>query len=130
MTRENPTPGEGHNAKLRKEIIAGVCRQLADLNAKKDGISAEIRTIKQKRIKGDLDMKISDFNFAMRLYDLEGDNRDELLSTIQETFDALGVGEQLDFITAAEKTTKARNPEDSEDGQAEAPAAGPVQAAA
>ena len=97
----------GHNAQIRKRIINDVVREIANLEAKRKEISEEIRTIKQKKIKGDLDMKIADFNAVMRLYSLESEDRDKYLSTLQETFDALGVGDQLDFIAAAERASGA-----------------------
>ncbi len=130
MTRENPTPGEGHNAKIRKEIIASVCRDLTTLNAKKDEIAAEISDIKKTRIKDGLGMKISDFNVAMRLYNLEEDTRDEFLSTVRETFDALGVGDQLDWLEADKRLIKANTEPDDAAGEKAAAEAGPVGAAA
>ncbi|MCP4548443.1 MAG: hypothetical protein GY835_18455, partial [bacterium] len=89
---------------VRKEIINAAIREISALESERKELSEQIRSIKNKKIKGDLNMKITDFNVAKRLYELEGDNRDELLSTIQETFDALGIGDQLDFIAAMERT--------------------------
>jgi len=93
----------GHNIKARAEIIQEVCRKVSELEAKRKQIGADISELKNKRIKGDLSMKIGDFNIAYRLYNLEGDARDELLDTVRETFNALGVGEQLDWLQASER---------------------------
>src|SRR3546814_10647644 len=61
-----------------------------------------MRELKQTRIKGDLGMKIADFNAAYRLYKLEDDDRDTFLDAIRETFEALGIGQQLDWLKAAD----------------------------
>lgn len=94
----------GHNAKARRSSIKKVCRDLAGLIAQRDEVSASIRELKQKVIKGDLGMKIGDFNTAFRLYSLEDDARDLFLDTLRETFEALGVGQQLSFLDAGERS--------------------------
>jgi hypothetical protein len=101
---------EGHNSEARAEIIRAACRDITALVSERNSISSEIREIKQSRIKGDLNMKLSDFNTALRLYQLEGDDRDELFHTLRECFQALGVGEQLDFLGAL-KEQRAREAE-------------------
>lgn len=88
----------GHNSKVRADIIREVCKELEALEAKRDSISEEIRSVKRTKIKNDLGMKIGDFDAARRLHLLEGDDRDIFLDTLHETFTALGAGEQLDFI--------------------------------
>lgn len=90
----------GHNATARKENIVSVIKRLAVLDEEIRSLSQARNEIKQKEVKGDLGMKISDFNIARRVYLLEGDDRRQMLATMRETFDALGIGEQLDFITA------------------------------
>jgi len=92
-----------HNLTARKEQIKDVCRKLQNLTDERDGINADIRELKNSVIKGDLGMKLSDFNIAFRFYQLETDDRTQLLDTIQECFEALGVGDQLDFVKAMEK---------------------------
>lgn len=102
---ETPLEAEptGHSPSNRKTIIIDVIRRLSILEAERKALSDEMREIRNREIKGDLGMKLSDFNVARRLYLLEGDDRRQMLSTIRETFDALGVGEQLDWITATER---------------------------
>lgn len=102
---------EGHNSKARAKTIKEAIREIAALESERQSISEQIREIKQVRIKGDLDMKIADFNAAMRLYKLEDEARDTFLDTLRETFEALGLGKQLDFIDAMRA-----EPEDSEPG--------------
>jgi len=107
--------GGGDTASLnvanRAEVIRQVCVDLAALDAERQSISANIRELKQKRIKGDLGMKIADFAVAYRLYQLEQDDRDTLFDTLRETFSALGVGEQLDWLKAADHDAAAYDAE-------------------
>jgi len=101
--RDGDRPSPKHNVEARKGIIADVCRELHALQSEKDAINERIAEIKNKKIKGDLGMKVSDFNFAYRAYKLEGKDRALLLDTMRETFEALGIGEQLDFISASQR---------------------------
>jgi hypothetical protein len=94
------SPPTDHNAKSRAETIQHCCREITNLEAERSSISEQVREIKQIRIKGELGMKIGDFNAALRLYALEGDDRDQFFDRLRETFEALGVGAQLDFIDA------------------------------
>ena len=91
-----------HNMGARRDVIRSVCREVVTLEKKRDEINAEIGAVKQKKIKGDLGMKIGDFNAALRVYRLEDDDRDQFLDTMRETFSALGVGKQLDFLKEME----------------------------
>lgn len=93
-------PPRTHNAGERAEIIRNACREITSLEAERQTIGEQIREIKQARIKGDLNMKIGDFNAALRLYKLEGEDRDQFFDSLRETFEALGVGAQLDFVDA------------------------------
>jgi len=77
----------------RAELIRGCVAEINRLQAEKDSIGEQIREVKA-RVKGELDMKISDFNVALRLAKLENDDRDGMLDTIRECFLALGIGEQ------------------------------------
>src|ERR1700723_1092400 len=86
------------NVANRAEVIRQVCCDLANLETERKTIGARISELKQKRIKGDLGMKIADFAVAYRLYGLEQDDRDTLFDTLRETFEALGVGTQLGFL--------------------------------
>ncbi len=89
------------NSKARKETILKACRELAGLLAERKELGEKIGKLKQTLVKGDLGMKIADFNLAFRLYQLEGEDRDQTLDTLKECFGALGIGGQLDWIEAA-----------------------------
>ena len=94
--------GPGHNSEQRRNTIKSACAEISELEEQRKEIGQQIRTIKQKRVKGDLGMKISDFNAAYRLYLLEGDDRSQFFATLRETFRALGVGDQLNFLDVPE----------------------------
>lgn len=92
MTEETPTTGD--NSVMRKDIIKEVNDELTVLENQKSEITEKIRTLKQEKIKGTLGMKVSDFNHARRLYNLEGDERREAMETMRECFVALGLTEE------------------------------------
>ena len=82
----------------RQAAIRDACSRIAALEGERASIGADIREIKQTTIKGELGFKLSDFATCYRLYTLEGDDRAVFFDTLRETFAALGVGEQLDFL--------------------------------
>ena len=90
------------NSADRKRIINDVINEINAKEATVAELRAEIRRVKQTRIKGDLGMKIGDFNAALRLSKLEADDRDEFLDTLRETFLAQGVGFQTNWVDQAE----------------------------
>lgn len=96
---EDPSPPQANSA-ARADTIRKACRQIIELEEQRKEIGAAISNVKNTLVKGDLGMKLADFNIALRLYKLEGDDRDELFDTLKETFEALGVGEQLGFLDA------------------------------
>ncbi len=99
LAAENTEP-ETQLPSNRSTTIVNVIKRLAVLDDERRALTAEINDIKQREIKGELGMLITDFNIARRMYLLEGDDRRQMLATLRETFDALGVGEQLDFLSA------------------------------
>lgn len=101
---EAPPPASGGNSAARKDAIRKVIKDLKALEAKREVITADIRELKQTVIKGDLNLKMADFAFARRLYDLDTDDRNTFFGTLRETFDALGQGDQLGFLDALETT--------------------------
>jgi predicted nuclease with TOPRIM domain len=91
-----------HNQPDRAAAIQDVCRRLENLEGEISALQEDRRNLKNEVVKGKLGLKLSDFNVAYRLYKLEGDDRDTMLDTMRECFEALGVGGQLDWIKAAE----------------------------
>jgi hypothetical protein len=100
----------GHNSKARAKVIRSACKELASLEAQRDEINSSMRGIRQTKIKGDLGMKLADFNAAYRLYKLEDDARSTFFDALRETFEALGVGSQLSFLGAMETTAAGEEP--------------------
>jgi len=112
-------PGEGHNSQNmtdaeKTQLIKSTCAELDALEEQRAEISDQIKKLKHTNIKGKLGMKIADFNFARRLYSLDGNDRDQFLASIKTTFNALGVGDQLDFIAAMERAHGPANADDDD----------------
>lgn len=84
----------------RAGMIRDACARLAALNAERRAVGEKIAELKNEVIKGKLGFKIADFNVAFRLYELEHENRDTAVDTLRECFAALGVGDQLDWVSA------------------------------
>lgn len=99
---EAPAAAAASNSKDRQRIIKEVCRQLAEIDGQKKQLNEDRAEIVNTRIKGHLGMKAADFAAAFRLYKLEGDDRAKFFDTLRETFDALGVGEQMDWLDGEE----------------------------
>lgn len=98
-----PASMAGHNVGDRGEAIRAAFRRLEALDSEIKALQEDRSAFKNEEIKGKLGMKVADFNAAYRLYKLEGDDRDAMLDTLRECFDALGAGEQLDWINIAER---------------------------
>ena len=100
MAEKNDTESQRQtiNSASRAGIIKKTIRRIANLEAERKAVGAQITEIKQTVIKGDLGMKISDFNAALRLYGLEDEDRATYLDTLRETFEALGIGGQLSMF--------------------------------
>ena len=101
MTNNPDDTRMGHNAAVRADMIKDAFNQLVTLNAGKTEIADQIKKIKTQ-ITDDLDMKISHFNLAYKLYQLESKERDSMLDTVRECFNSLGAGDQLDWVVASE----------------------------
>lgn len=110
MPKMETQPTAGHNSEARAEMIRNACRDLANMEAERQAIGKRISELKQKTVKGSLGMKISDFNMAYRLYGLEDDDRDQFIDTLRETFTALGIGAQLDWVDGVIKADASADP--------------------
>jgi hypothetical protein len=103
-------PQEQSNSAARADTIRAAARWLSDREAEVKSLRQEIAEYKAKHIKGDLGFKLSDWNTLYRLYGLEGDDRDKLIDTIREGFEALGIGEQGSFMDAMDPQPRASKP--------------------
>lgn len=95
------------NADARRDIINNTIREVRAIDGRVKTLQAERREIINTRIKGDLDMKVADFAAVLRLTGLEDENRAKFLDTLRETFVAVGLGGQLNFLDAIETNAKA-----------------------
>ena len=97
------------NSAARAELIREAVRVLADKEREVQALNAEIREYKTKTIKGDLGFKLADWNAIYRVSQLEVEDRDALVETLREGFAALGIGQVVDWVEAAERTPRGRN---------------------
>jgi ribosome modulation factor len=118
MNAENVEHGGGKKLTPveRQKIIRMVIQECRSLTAEAQSINAQRRELLNKHVKGDLGMKIADFNSVLRLSSLEDDDRDVYLATLRETFAALEIGQQLDFLNATGgiKATPTAGPVDAD----------------
>ena len=94
------------NTGTRADTIRAAARYITERQAEIREIREDINAYKATHIKGDLGMKISDFNSVVRIYQLEGEHQDGFLDTLREGFAALGIGGQLNWLDAAERAAQ------------------------
>jgi hypothetical protein len=88
------------------EHIRDAVRWLAEREAELKMLNFEIREYRIKHIKGDLGFKIADWNAIYRVSQLEVEDRDALVDTLREGFAALGIGQIVDWVDAAQATPR------------------------
>jgi hypothetical protein len=90
------------NSAARADLIREAVQQQADFDAALKTLNAEVREFKTKTIKGDLGFKLADWAAVYRVSQLADEDRDTLLETVREGFAALGIGQSVDWVTAAQ----------------------------
>lgn len=95
----------------RAERIRCAVRDIMARDAEIKSLREDVNEIKNSVIKGDLSMNASDFKIAMRIYKLEGDDRDKCFDTLRECFNALSLGKQLDWLDALDGSGSAAEKE-------------------
>jgi hypothetical protein len=94
------------NSVARANRIRDAVRWLAEREAEAKALNAEIREYKIKTIKGDLGFKLADWNAIYRVSQLEVEDSDALVETLREGFAALGIGQIVDWVDAAQATPR------------------------
>ena len=94
------------NSAARADLIREAVRVLAAKERQVQEINAGIREYKQRHIKGDLGFKLSDWAAIYRVSQLEVEDRDALVETLREGFAALGIGQIVDWVDAAQATPR------------------------
>ena len=94
------------NSAARARTIRDAVRWIAEHRAEVNALNAEINEYMLKTIKGDLGFKVADFNAIYRVAQLEVEDRDQLLDTVREGFAALGIGQVVDWVDAAQRTPR------------------------
>lgn len=90
----------GSNSKERAAIISEVVANIIRLKGEKQAVQEEI-TEQRARVKA-LGVKAIDFTVALRLYELEVEDRNASLDSIRECCEALGIGETVDWVRVVE----------------------------
>lgn len=94
-----------YDAKARKTIINEcVSGVLAIKKARKD-LNEEMGDIRQRL--RDAGIQTAAFDFAVRLKEMEQEARDNYLDGLQECYEAMALGGQINFVAVAEKTGNA-----------------------
>lgn len=91
----------GHNLANRRKLIRDFIRSLVEIDAAMQPYKDQRKDI-MKRVKDDLNMNAAQFKVAVKLAQMEQVERDEVADTIREVFEALGMGQQSNFIPVLE----------------------------
>jgi len=107
---KDTSPGEGHNSELAPEERAKAIREHDKVISGFEDDGKAIATKKKKanqEFKAKTGMTIADFMAARRWASMEdeGEKR-EKMTNMQECYNALSTGDQLNWIEAAEKEDK------------------------
>ena len=102
--------GIGHNSELSDEELDKVIRAhsafMDGWEEKSRALAAEKKKANQE-FKAETGMTIADFNAARRWAQIEDEGeRDSKMSNMSRCFNALSVGGQFDWVTAAEEEDK------------------------
>lgn len=92
----------GHNARARRDMLAGAFAEYDRLQSDKKAIGEEQSDIK-KRMKDALGISPAAFQNSYKLWRLEAGKRRSLVDQMRECCESLGIGETLDFILVLER---------------------------
>lgn len=113
-----PRESDGKEKKLtpkqRRTLIRETAQALDKLDSEIKGLQEKRTEIKNVNIKGKLGMKVSDWNWARRSTSLEGEDKDQFLTTCNEIYGALTKGGQLDLVDVLTKSSEADSDPDAE----------------
>jgi hypothetical protein len=100
--------GEADNLTVaaKKAIIRDAAQSIIRLKGERSAISESITEVRG-RVKG-LNIKMADFNAALRLYELEVADRDNALDSIRLCFEALDLGHQGEMFPDSAKIESAK----------------------
>lgn len=93
-----------HNAKARTEIIHECAQQMLQIKKERADLNERAGEVRQ-RLK-DANIQTAAFDYALRVAGMEDAARDAYMDSLKECFAGMSIGEQLDFITAAENSSK------------------------
>lgn len=103
---EDPGPPPVNSA-ARAQIIREACEEIGEFDRQIDGLKAEKKAVIETRIVAGLGMKKAHFATAYKLHQMDQSDRDVLQDTIRETFAALGIGMQSNWLDAVDGVSAA-----------------------
>lgn len=94
-----PAKTSNRNALIQEcaQDMLEIKRQRAELNEQAADIRERLR---------DAGVQTRAFDYALRVQQMEQEARDEYMDSLRESFGALGIGGQLNFLDAAESEQK------------------------
>ena len=112
-TKEQTADGAAVEFKAndRAKVIRDCAKAFRAINAQRQSLNEEAADIRE-RLK-DCGIDVPSFQAALRISDKETEARDTFLGGLQESLDAMGLGGQLDFISAMEKVDAAEDKPDT-----------------
>lgn len=102
------TPTAGHNAAVRREALQKGLSEALQLWRQRDAAQAQARGFSKqataifRRLKADYGWQRTELEYALRTSQMPQEQRDELIDTLREAFEALGVGGQGTFFAVGE----------------------------
>jgi hypothetical protein len=83
-------------------LIRDAVKTSVDFKARIKDINDDFKEYKKRVVKGALGWTLSEFNMLVKLYETEQEIRDRHLSRLRIGFQALSMGQQLDWVDAVE----------------------------
>jgi ribosome modulation factor len=83
-------------------LIRDAVKSAVNFKARIKDINDDFKEYKTRVVKGDLGWTLSEFNMLVKLYETEQEIRDRHLSRLRIGFQALSMGQQLDWVDAVE----------------------------
>lgn len=98
MSKKDTSSNQPVDLSNARTIIKSAADRIIRLKSERAEIQASITEIKAE-VKA-LGIKMTDFNAALRWYELEAEDRNESLDNLRMCFQALGIGEQGQLFPA------------------------------
>ena len=95
-------PTQDHNVKSRAVIMTECATEMRRIKTERKELNEQAGDIR-KRLR-DVDINVKAWEAALRISDMDDvEARDAYMDGLREAFEALGVGQQMDWIAAQEQ---------------------------